>query len=232
MQGPIEAPAPPAPVSPTPPAPGQAAPQVTIQLPQGASPRATYEALRAKREVLGEYMSRLLNRRENVAERLNNPTITPAEKEALEAHLKELNGRIIDMEKQLHAADGEVARAAGIPGAMVPDSRDDGPGPPDDAILAGAVFGGIASIIVALAYARRVWKGTTKVISQIPAALEARLSRFEQSIDAVAIEIERVSEGQRFLTKVLSEPTPRGIGAGPAQPVETRAGVADPIRRS
>ena len=36
-------------------------------------------------------------------------------------------------------------------------------------------------------------------------ALEKRLSRIEQSIDAVAIEIERISEGQRFTTKLLSE---------------------------
>ncbi len=98
-------------------------------------------------------------------------------------------------------------------------------------LIVGTVFSGIALVIVSFAFARRIWKGTTRVVSQIPAALEARLTRFEQSIDAVAIEIERVSEGQRFLTKVLSEENPRAIGAGAAQPIETRAGVADPIRR-
>jgi hypothetical protein len=28
----------------------------------------------------------------------------------------------------------------------------------------------------------------------------------EQSIDAIAVEVERISEGQRFTTKLLSEP--------------------------
>ena len=31
------------------------------------------------------------------------------------------------------------------------------------------------------------------------------LARMEQSIDAIAIEVERLSEGQRFTTKLLSE---------------------------
>ncbi|MGH7664083.1 MAG: hypothetical protein ACRENI_07300 [Gemmatimonadaceae bacterium] len=35
-----------------------------------------------------------------------------------------------------------------------------------------------------------------------------RLERMEQSLDAVAIEIERISEGQRFLTRLMSERQP------------------------
>jgi len=38
-----------------------------------------------------------------------------------------------------------------------------------------------------------------------PAAQNARLDRLEQSMDAIAIEIERISEGQRFVTKILTE---------------------------
>lgn len=225
-------------VEPSPaPAPGPAQPgshPVTVSVRQlGTSPRAVYEALRAKREVLGDQMSRLLNRRNNVAERLNNPNVGPAEKAALEQHMRELNERIVDMEKQLHAADAEVAAAAGVPGAAVPESRDaDNSGPPVEMLVTGTVFAGIALLFVALAYARRLWKGTTNAVAQIPAAFEARFARFEQSLDVVAIEMERVSEGQRFLTKVLSDQTPRALGAGPAQPVETRVGIAEPVRRS
>jgi hypothetical protein len=220
---------------PPPPAPGSeiSAPTFSVQIPQpGGSPREVYQAYQAKREVLGEYMNRLLNRRNNVAERLNNPNVTSAEKEALEEHLKELNTRIIDMEKQLHKADAEVAASAGIPGAVAREARPIRDGPPEGAIIVGSVFFGVAMVILAIAFARRLWKGAAKVVSQVPAALEARLTRFEQSIDTIAIEMERVSEGQRFLTKVLAEQNSRALGAGPAQPIETRAGVADPVRRS
>ena len=34
---------------------------------------------------------------------------------------------------------------------------------------------------------------------------DARLERLEQSVDAIAIEVERVAEGQRFVTKVLAD---------------------------
>ena len=40
--------------------------------------------------------------------------------------------------------------------------------------------------------------------------IESRLSEMQQSLDAVAIEVERISEAQRFATKLLSE---RGVGA-------------------
>jgi hypothetical protein len=40
---------------------------------------------------------------------------------------------------------------------------------------------------------------------QIPSEVAARLERMEQAIDSVALEVERISEGQRFTTKLLSE---------------------------
>lgn len=36
-------------------------------------------------------------------------------------------------------------------------------------------------------------------------AIEQRLARLEQAVDAIAVETERISEGQRFATKLLSE---------------------------
>lgn len=51
-------------------------------------------------------------------------------------------------------------------------------------------------------------------------AIEERLNRIEQAIDSIAIETERISEGQRFTTRLLSEAPrqpatpPRGGGGG------------------
>jgi hypothetical protein len=53
----------------------------------------------------------------------------------------------------------------------------------------------------------------------VPSDVAARLERIEQAVDAVAIEVERISEGQRFTTKLLSDrtadaaPEPHGRGA-------------------
>jgi len=40
---------------------------------------------------------------------------------------------------------------------------------------------------------------------KIPLELQGRLERMEQAIDSIAVEVERISEGQRFTTKLLSD---------------------------
>ena len=45
--------------------------------------------------------------------------------------------------------------------------------------------------------------------------LDARLERVEQAMDAVAVEIERIGESQRFLTKVLTD---KSVTSGSSEP--------------
>lgn len=40
---------------------------------------------------------------------------------------------------------------------------------------------------------------------RLPSEVTDRLERMEQALDSVALEVERISEGQRFTTKLLSE---------------------------
>lgn len=65
------------------------------------------------------------------------------------------------------------------------------------------------------AYARRMEAGAR---ASVPPDVIARLDRIERSVEAVAIEVERISEGQRFTTKLLSdrasEPTPAQYALG------------------
>ncbi len=42
-------------------------------------------------------------------------------------------------------------------------------------------------------------------VQKVPSDVSARMERMEHAIDAIAVEIERISEGQRFTTKLLSE---------------------------
>ncbi len=46
-----------------------------------------------------------------------------------------------------------------------------------------------------------------------PTTIAPRLDRLEQAVDAIAIEVERVAEGQRFVTKVLTERPAAGTAA-------------------
>jgi hypothetical protein len=45
--------------------------------------------------------------------------------------------------------------------------------------------------------------------------IEERLSRLEAGVDAIAVEVERISEGQRFTTKLLTERAGEATGARP-----------------
>lgn len=195
---------------PAPPAP-PAVPGVPIS---PANARATYLAKAEARNVLGEQLDRMLNRRENLLEKMQDPSTSAAERAAIEPHLAAVNARIIDLEAQIQRADMEWATAAAVPGAAQPDRvRNDGP--PEEMLILGVIFTGIAMCLVAGAWARRLVKGTGKVVAQIPTAFEQRFTRLEQSLDAVAIEVERISEGQRFLTRVFADPAQRpAVAAG------------------
>lgn len=56
---------------------------------------------------------------------------------------------------------------------------------------------------VARAFARRL--DHRGIAPPVPNDLAQRLERLEQTMDSVALEVERISEGQRFTTKLLSE---------------------------
>ena len=77
---------------------------------------------------------------------------------------------------------------------------------PEEAFMLGGMAIFFIGLPLAIAYARRIWKRTGVTISnEMPAELTDRLGRMEQAIDAVAVELERVGEGQRYVTKVFSE---------------------------
>jgi hypothetical protein len=74
---------------------------------------------------------------------------------------------------------------------------------------------GIVSIVtifvifpIVLAYTRLIWKRSANPPASRPhlnGDTAQRIVQIQQSIDAMALEIERISEGQRFVTKLLAE---------------------------
>ena len=74
---------------------------------------------------------------------------------------------------------------------------------------------------IALSISRMLWKrgSLPKYVGPSPESTQ-RLERMEQAIDSIAIEIERVSEGQRFITRLMSDrQNALGVGQPPAQPI-------------
>ena len=91
--------------------------------------------------------------------------------------------------------------------------------------IALAFFFSMAFIIVgfpiARAFARRMDRSRVGPTGPTELSRDAtdRLNRIEQAVESVAIEVERISEGQRFTTKLLSE-RPEAV------PAERRLGTS------
>jgi hypothetical protein len=83
-------------------------------------------------------------------------------------------------------------------------------------VLAGlAIIAGTVVSIVRTIVNRRPAEG---VGAPELRAIEDRLNRIEQAIDSIAVEAERISEGQRFTTKLLSQSPRQGAGSPPGGP--------------
>lgn len=64
------------------------------------------------------------------------------------------------------------------------------------------VAGHVVLVLLGLYVARRVApRGGREDTAEAP-AFDERLDRLQQSLDAIAVEVERVGEGQRFVTKL------------------------------
>ena len=78
--------------------------------------------------------------------------------------------------------------------------------PPQAVDMAIAFFLTVAAIVIGLpisrAFARRMDR---KAVAQVPPEVSSQLQQLSQSVDAIALEVERISEGQRFTTRLLTE---------------------------
>jgi len=79
--------------------------------------------------------------------------------------------------------------------------------PPEVVELAKVVFFTITVMVLGLPLIRAFTRRWDRpVISDKPSAeISARLERIEQAVEAVAIEVERIAEAQRFSAKLMSE---------------------------
>jgi uncharacterized membrane-anchored protein len=71
-----------------------------------------------------------------------------------------------------------------------------------------AFFLTMALIIIGLPLARAFGRRMDRKsggTAQIPTEVSAQLAHLSQAVDAIAVEVERISEGQRFTTRLLSE---------------------------
>mgnify|MGYP002778258743 CR=1 FL=1 len=163
--------------------------------------------LREQRRELSRQLESAQTRRRDVARALENAR-DPVNQNGLQGRLRVLDARIAQLETDM-AETGRAITSASPAVVAQADGRDGGPfgdrGPPASVVaiifIIFAIFPFI--LMVGRAFRRRAQAVTRPDPAQREAA--ERLARVEQAVEAIAIEVERVSEGQRFVTRLLSE---------------------------
>jgi hypothetical protein len=78
--------------------------------------------------------------------------------------------------------------------------------PPEAVDISIAFFFTIAAIIILLPLARAIArKMDRRSVQQVPPEVSNQLEHLNRAVDAIALEVERISEGQRFTTRLLTE---------------------------
>ena len=79
-------------------------------------------------------------------------------------------------------------------------------------LMAIAVCGSIAVIVKSIAEAAvKYAEGRRRQAPAGESVSDARLARLEVAVESIAVEIERISEGQRFTTRLLNDQAQRAL---------------------
>ncbi len=204
-------------------APAPPAPPAFPQLPIGVSSdgqattlnlkplsSADVEALKAKRSELSRQLSSVQGRRDDVAKELARTAGAGAN--GLEQRLAVMDERIVQLERDIAFNGRELARA---PGELVSEEATVARYGP----FSSGQLTAISIVSIVMVWGPLAWAAARMMLKRAhqpkpsPQLLEgtARLERIEQAVDAMSIEIERISEGQRFVTQLMSGKTPSAV---------------------
>jgi hypothetical protein len=188
---------------------------LTLAIPATADEVA---ALRARRQELASQLTNVSNRRRELVEQVRAAP-EGAARTGLEDRIRLLDQRLIGLETDIAAIGQQLAAA---PPNLIASSENPGGGGNGDNFEDGLMIGGGVVLLFVWAYSafrrfKRRRSGKPTETRGAVGADAARLERLEQGVEAIAIEVERISEGQRFVTRLLSESNPQQV---PAQTIK------------
>ncbi|HMC54354.1 MAG TPA: hypothetical protein VKH19_04225 [Gemmatimonadaceae bacterium] len=219
------APTPTTPTTPTAPA----APQpYVVTLPSGTpTTREEMLALEHKRSQLSDQLTSAAGRRRSLANELRSAD--GASRVGIEARMRVLDDRIVKLEQELDRTGDQLAN---VPGNVIATTQM----PAELARSVSKDFVPIVAILsvfvlgpFAIAMSRLIWKrGSAPRPPVVDSGTQQRLEQLQQSVDTIAVEVERISESQRFVTRLLSEShRPLSAGAAPAEPIALKKSAVE-----
>jgi hypothetical protein len=183
----------------------------TIVVGGAAGPRTEAElrALHMQRDELAAQMERLQVRKAELRAELAHAEGAP-QRAAIQAQVAEIDARYMSHASRLDQINERIVNAD--PRALVATTA-----PPrnpiveemaDHIVPLAAMFSVFFLAPLALSLARLLWKRGTASASR-PAlgeqAIMTRLDQLQTSMDTMSLEVERISENQRYVTKLMGE---------------------------
>ena len=159
---------------------------------------------REQRRELRNQLEGLEQKRRELRNELEQTANSPDARAGVLARLKEIDGRILATDALIGKADEAVAAAASVPGATIEPPEPPRSGPPEEAIIMGGLVMLAAVFPLSIAYARRIWKRGATIIAPVPREVQDRLDGLSHAVESIGLEVERIGEGQRFITKVMA----------------------------
>ena len=216
--------------------------QATPQPPQNATPAivhyssAELNALINKRIELKAQLEAVTNRRNELS--VQGPASNASTRE-FQSQLRTLEERAGRLQNDILRTDDAIANAIarGV-ATTTPQASQTSTQPSTQPALApgrvainlrDVIVPGLASVIVGVFLWRLAWSRASKKFARPTADQSGRFEQLQQSIDVIALEVERIAEGQRYVTKILNESLQPALGAGNAQPLKAARKEA-PVR--
>ena len=97
------------------------------------------------------------------------------------------------------------------------------------AIMGERQHAGLHAVLLVLGavYVRRVWRRKESANTDLSRELTEGLTHLQQSVSAIAMEVERIGEGQRYITRLFTE---RTSGESAAEPTAIKPRDEPPRR--
>lgn len=206
-----------APQAPAIPAPPQPPPRL-------ARNQEEFQALVAKRAELEMQIETVTDRRQELEQQLEDAGGTT--RTGLEARIRLLDERATRLEQQVLETDELIAQS--IAGGVA-TGRSQTTVASETKLFTredmGAAMVGEALVLVLFfvwLYRRGMRRAKERFSRGVPGDAQ-RMEQLQNSIDAIAVEVERISEGQRFVSKMLNEGSAQPLSVGMREAEEALA---------
>ncbi|HEX8907034.1 MAG TPA: hypothetical protein VF771_19445 [Longimicrobiaceae bacterium] len=171
------------------------------------------QGLRERREILRDQLERATNRRSELVGQLEGDEDRALSQEAragIQQRLNVLDERIIQLERDQAMTERQLSNAPPdvLARAATESRAEESVVAQDDAVAWAFGTFGLGVLLTLLAGRVRRWR-TGRRAGVAPAATalphDPRLERLTQAVDVIAEEVERIGEGQRFVTQLLAQ---------------------------